>query len=115
MMTPHSESEESKFDPFLRADTRLERMFDLSHFGNEVVDFDPQLFCRKMFAISVVARLHELNHATAQTLARRPHHQPKRAGRLAFAVAGVNDEKPASLFLIISATPFVFLFLDGHF
>ena len=66
-----------------------------------------------MFAVAIVARLHELDHAAAQALAGSAHHQAESARRLAFAVAGVNDEQAARLLLIILAAPFVFLFF-GH-
>jgi len=66
-----------------------------------------------VFTVPVVARLHELNHATVQVLAGGAHHQAQGGGGFAFAVSSVNDEEAASVLLIISATPFVFAF-DGY-
>src|ERR1043165_1319673 len=77
------------------------------------MNFDAQLLSRDMFAVAIVARLHELNHAAPQTLARRPHHQAQRARGLSFAVSGVDDQEAARVFLVISAAPFIFAF-DHH-
>ena len=66
-----------------------------------------------MFTIAIVARFHELNHAAAQTLPGGAHQQAQRAGSLAFAVSGVDDEEPARGFFIVFAAPFVFTF-DCH-
>jgi hypothetical protein len=77
------------------------------------MNFDPEFLGGYMFAVTILARLHELDHAAAQILSGGAHHQPERARRFAFSVSGMNDEETASVFLIISATPFIFLFF-GH-
>src|SRR5262245_15847086 len=77
------------------------------------VNFNAELFCRNMLAVTIIARLHELDHAATQTLPGSAHHQAESARGFAFSVSSVNDEEAASLFLIVGAAPFVFAF-DRH-
>src|SRR5882672_8588980 len=78
------------------------------------VHLDTKFLSRLVFAVAIVARLHKLNHATLQTTSGGAHHQPQRAGSFTFAVASVNDQQSARLFLVVLATPLVFLLFGRH-
>lgn len=66
-----------------------------------------------MFAVTIVARFHELNHAATQTASGSAHHQTERAGSFALTVSGVDHEEPAGAFLVVFAAPFVTFFFHA--
>ena len=78
------------------------------------VHFDPKFFCRLVFAVTVLARLHKLDHATLKPAPGRAHHQPQRTSGLAFAIARVDDQQPTGFLLIVFPAPLVFFLLCCH-
>src|SRR5688500_1635216 len=67
-----------------------------------------------MLAVAIVARLHELNHATVQTATSRAHHQTQRTSGFPFTVSGMDHQQTFCLFLVVRSPPLVFLFFSRH-
>ena len=78
------------------------------------VHFDSEFFSRDVFAVAVVARLHELNHAAIQPASGSTHHQTQRTRGLSFAVSRVDHQEAARLLLVILTTPLVLFFFGRH-
>jgi hypothetical protein len=62
-----------------------------------------------VFAVAVVARLHELNHAAIQTASGGAHHQAQRAGGFSFTVSGMDHQEATRVFLVVSRRHLYFL------
>src|SRR6185503_6382562 len=78
------------------------------------VDFNAEFFRGDVFAVTIVARLHELNHAAVQATPSGAHHQTERAGSLALAVACMDHQQPARRLLIIATAPLIFFLFHSH-
>src|SRR6185503_14564376 len=78
------------------------------------VDFNAEFFRGDVFAVTIVARLHELNHAAVQATPSGAHHQTERAGSLALAVACMDHQQPARRLLIIATAPLIFFLFHSN-
>src|SRR4030095_420929 len=56
------------------------------------VHFDAEFLSGYMFAVAIVARLHELNHAALQSASGGAHEQSQCSCRLTLTVAGVHHQ-----------------------